>query len=137
VVVAISINIERILSFKGLPERGLVTLLLLLGVLVVSLICLQPGQGRSSLGVSLLVEGIVITVVVARLTLSARTTGGEESHFASSLFIAAIGTLPFIVAGISVLAEAGGGLQWVLTGFISAIVGSMLNAWILLVEILR
>ena len=52
-------------------------------------------------------------------------------------FIAAIGTLPFIVAGVSVLAEAGGGLQWVLTGFISAIVGSMLNAWILLVEILR
>ena len=136
-VVAISINIERILSFKGLPERGLVTLLLLLGVLVVSLICLQPGQSRTSLGVSLLVEGIVITAVVARLTLAARATGEQESHFGSSLFIAAIGTLPFIVAGVSVLAEAGGGLQWVLTGFITAIVGSMLNAWTLLVEILR
>ena len=82
-------------------------------------------------------KGNIAAQVTANGTLSARTTGGEESHFASSLFIAAIGTLPFIVAGVSVLAEAGGGLQWVLTGFISAIVGSMLNAWILLVEILR
>ena len=30
--VAVSINLERILSYKGLPERALETLLLLLGV---------------------------------------------------------------------------------------------------------
>ena len=136
-VVAVSINIERILAYRGLPERGLVTLLLLLGVLVVSLFGLGPGLSRTSLGVELLIEGVVITAVVTIMTLRSRPPPGEESHLFSALFIAAIGTLPFIVAGVSVLAESGGGLSWVLTGFISAIVGAMLNAWVLLVEILR
>jgi hypothetical protein len=137
VVVAISINIERILGYRGLPERGLVTLLLLLGVLVVSLLLLEPGLSRTTVGIELLVEGIVITVTVATLTLMSRPRENEESFLASALVLAGIGTLPFVVAGVSFLAEFGGGMSWVLTGFIAAIVGAMINAWVLLVEILR
>jgi hypothetical protein len=136
VVVAISINIERILGYRGLPERGLVTLLLLLGVLVVSLLLLEPGLSRSTVGIELLVEGVVITVTVAALTLRSRPRD-EESYLVSALVLAGVGTLPFIVAGVSFLAAFGGGMTWVLTGFISAIVGAMINAWVLLVEILR
>ena len=137
-MVAISINLERIVNFRGLPERGLVTLLLLLGVLVVSLMGLEPGVSRTAFGVQLLVEGIVITVVTGTLTLRTRPEPDEpEQHLLSSLSIAAIGTLPFIVAGVSMLAESGGGLSWVLGGFTAAIVGAMLNAGVLLVEILR
>lgn len=136
-VVAISINIERILRYPGLPERGLVTLLLLLGVLVVSLLLLEPGLSRTTVGVELLVEGVVITVTVAALTLWSRPRGDEESYLASALVLAGIGTVPFVVAGISFLAESGGGMSWVLTGFVAAIVGAMINAWVLLVEILR
>src|SRR5829696_513318 len=91
----------------------------------------------TALGVELLVEGIVITVVVGILTLRSRPSGEEPSHFTSSVVISAIGTLPFIVAGVSLLADAGGGLSWVLAGSLCALVGSMLNAWVLLVEILR
>jgi hypothetical protein len=138
VVVAISINIERILGYRGLPERGLVTLLLLLGVLVVSLLLLEPGLSRTAVGIELLVEGVVLTVVVAALTLTSRPRPrDQESFIVSALVLAGIGTLPFVVAGISFLAEAGGGMTWVLTGFIAAIVGAMINAWVLLVEILR
>ncbi|MFL5855709.1 MAG: hypothetical protein ACJ76M_03425 [Solirubrobacteraceae bacterium] len=136
-MVAISINIERILRYPGLPERGLVTLLLLLGVLVVSLLLLEPGLSRTTVGVELLVEGVVITVTVAALTLWSRPRGDEESYLASALVLAGIGTVPFVVAGISFLAESGGGMSWVLTGFVAAIVGAMINAWVLLVEILR
>ena len=135
-MVAISINIERILNYPGLPERGLVTLLLLLGVLVVSLLLLEPGLSRTTVGIELLVEGVVITVTVAMLTLWKRPSE-EESHLASALLLAGIGTVPFVVAGVSFLAEAGGGMTWVLTAFIAAIVGAMINAWVLLVEILR
>lgn len=136
-MVAISINIERILRYPGLPERGLVTLLLLLGVLVVSLLLLEPGLSRTTVGVELLVEGVVITVTVAALTLRSRPRGDEESYLRSALVLAGIGTVPFVVAGISFLAESGGGMSWVLTGFVAAIVGAMINAWVLLVEILR
>ena len=136
-VVAISINIERILNYPGLPERGLVTLLLLLGVLVVSLLLLEPGLSRTTVGIELLVEGVVITVTVAALTLRSRPHGEEESYLVSALVLAGIGTVPFVVAGVSFLAESGGGMTWVLTAFIAAIVGAMINAWVLLVEILR
>ena len=135
-VVAISINIQRILGYPGLPERGLVTLLLLLGVLVVSLLLLEPGLSRTTVGIELLIEGVVITVTVAALTLMSRPRG-EESYLVSALVLAGIGTLPFVVAGVSFLADFGGGMSWVLAGFIAAIVGAMMNAWVLLVEILR
>jgi hypothetical protein len=44
VSVAVSINIERILKFAGLPECGVETLVLLLTVLLVSLTGLIPGR---------------------------------------------------------------------------------------------
>lgn len=136
-MVAISINLERIISYAGLPERGLVTLLLLLGVLVLSLLGLEPGLSRMGFGWVVLIEGTIVAVVVSVLTLRSRPPPGEESHLGSALAIGAIGTVPFVVAGISLLAESGGGIEWVLGGFVSAIVAAMLNAWVLLVEILR
>ena len=48
-----------------------------------------------------------------------------------------VGTLPFIVAGITVWAGAGGGLAWLLVGVVLALVCGIANAWVLLVEILR
>jgi modulator of FtsH protease len=120
-----------------LPERGLVTLLILLGVLVVSLMGLEPRQSATALGVEILIAGLVITAAVMALTLSARPRPGEESHLASALVIAAIGSVPSIGAGVSLIAGVGGGLDWVLASFTAAIIAAMLNAWILLVEILR
>jgi hypothetical protein len=49
VFVAVSINVERILSFHGLPERSLQTILLLLAAVVVSIIGLVP-QPTEALG---------------------------------------------------------------------------------------
>ena len=52
--VAVSINVERILSYEGLPERGMETLAMLLGALVVSIAGLMPGQSHVALGIELL-----------------------------------------------------------------------------------
>jgi hypothetical protein len=40
VFVAVSINIQRILAFPGLPERSLETLLVLVSVLLISVVAL-------------------------------------------------------------------------------------------------
>lgn len=53
VVVAVSINVDQILKFEGLPQRALSTLLLLLVVVVVSILGLAPGQSSTALGVEL------------------------------------------------------------------------------------
>ena len=41
------------------------------------------------------------------------------------------------VDDLGVLAEAGGGLYWVAAGIVFAVTGAIVNAWVLLVEILR
>ncbi len=57
VFVAVSINIERILKFEGLPERALETVLTLSLVVLVSIACLIPGQSVAALGIELLLFG--------------------------------------------------------------------------------
>lgn len=47
------------------------------------------------------------------------------------------GTVPLIVGGASVLAASGGGLYWIAAGIVFAVAGAVINAWVLLVEILR
>ena len=45
--------------------------------------------------------------------------------------------IPLLVGAISLIAESGGGLYWIVAGIVGAIIGSVANAWVLLVEILR
>jgi hypothetical protein len=52
--VAVSINVDRILKFEGLPERALETVLMLLSVVLVSIVGLTPGQSADALGAELL-----------------------------------------------------------------------------------
>jgi hypothetical protein len=142
VFVAVSINLERILSLPGVPERALETLLLLLGVLVVSLLALAPGQSATTLGLELLVESVLILGLIAvlvRRSLPAadeRWTRRWRKYTAWRLALVGAGTVPFLVGAVVLLAE-GDGLSWVLAGVLCAIVGAVLNAWVLLVEILR
>lgn len=137
--VAVSINLERILKYEGLPERALETLLLLLGVLVVSIVGLIPGQSTIALGLELLVFSASVAGVVLRLPATrAEDTGEEPLHWRiSRIGVRLMGTAPLVIGGFSVLVEAGGGLYWVAAGIALAIIGAVANAWVLLVEILR
>jgi hypothetical protein len=137
--VAVSINLERILKYEGLPERALETLLLLLGVLVVSIVGLIPGQSTVALGLELLVAAAIVAFIVLRLPAArAEETGKEPVRWRiSRIGVRLMGTAPLLIGGLSVLLEAGGGLYWVAAGIALAIVGAVANAWVLLVEILR
>lgn len=137
VFVAVSINVERILQFAWLPSRALRTVMLLILVVIASLFVLAP-QALDALGVELLAVGLVFCAALVWSAL--RHQGPREiTHQGpiTGLVIEVIGTIPFAIAGISLLAEAGGGLYWALAGVITATVGAVLNAWVLLVEILR
>ena len=46
-------------------------------------------------------------------------------------------TLPMVVAGVSLLVEAGGGLHWLVPGVAFSLVVAAVNAWVLLVEVVR
>lgn len=138
VFVAVSINVDRILRFQGLPDRALATVMLLLSVVIVSLIGLIPGQSRTALAGELLGVGLVFAVTI--LGLMARSMASRDRqrvHTFGHWFLVGLGTVPVVLGAVSLFAEAGGGLYWVAAGIMLAMTGAVANAWVLLVEILR
>jgi modulator of FtsH protease len=136
--VAVSINLDRILSFRGLPSRALATLVLLLEVTVVSIFALAPGQSTTAIGIEVLIVGSLAALIVLRQFSAAYDPEHQtRGQLAGHMVLGALGVIPFAVAGLSLLAETGGGFYWVLAGAVGAIVGGVANAWVLLVEILR
>jgi hypothetical protein len=135
--VAVSLNIRQVLENPGLPARALQTLLLLLGVVVVSLVCLIPGQGTTALGIELLAIELAFGGWVCALAARGIKHTREYVHPLFQLALPVPGTVPQVVGAASLLALAGGGLYWVVAGMIGALLGASVNAWVLLVEILR
>jgi hypothetical protein len=45
--------------------------------------------------------------------------------------------LPLMIGGVSLLFRAGGGLYWLVPGIVLCLLVAVLDAWVLLVEILR
>lgn len=139
VFVAVSINLERILGFRGLPERALETLLFLVSVLLISVVALVPGQSHVALGLELLVVCVVIDAIVLRQP-AIQVEEGEEmqrSWRVSRWTIRAVATVPFLIGAVSIVAQTGGGLYWLVAGIVLAVTAAVANAWVLLVEILR
>jgi len=138
VFVAISINIDRILSLEGIPARALETVLTLLMVVCVSIAGLIPAQSSTALGAELLAVGLIYTGMVARLGRSSLPRGSAPKQWLiGRLVLSGAAVIPLLVGAVSLLAEGGGGLYWIAAAIVGAIVGSVANAWVLLVEILR
>jgi hypothetical protein len=139
VVVAISINLARILEFAWLPSRAAEALIGPVGAITATGLILVPEQSRVLFGTAILATGIVMVVapiVIQLRTWSLRTdvTAVERTvRFAAS---AGLG-LMFVVGGALVTVGAHGGLAWLAIGDIATIVAVVLSAWILMIEILR
>jgi hypothetical protein len=137
--VAVSINLNRILQFPSLPARAGQTLILFSTPLVTALLLIVPGQPRAALSAELIVLGVGIGFYQLRLDLGAGQS--EYETRASRLLIRlappVINCGCMVVAGATLLAQAGGGLYWLVPGALAAIVAGLVNVWVLMVEILR
>ncbi|MCB0857500.1 MAG: hypothetical protein KDB57_05190 [Solirubrobacterales bacterium] len=138
VFVAISINIDRILKLEGVAELGLITLILLVGVLVVSLFGLIPGQEDTSFGYEMLALSVISSLAVfALVKRSLAGVGPGEGRLTSRLILPMFGTVPYLVGSVLLVTGSDAGMYWVFAGMVGAIIAAVMNAWILLVEILR
>ena len=64
IFVAVSINLAQILADRGLPIRAAETLSILVGLLLLSVFMLVPGQGRVALGIEIGGLGVVLGTVL-------------------------------------------------------------------------
>jgi hypothetical protein len=138
--VAVSINVERIVKYDGLPERGIEALAMLLVPLVVSIASLLPGQDHVALGIELLAIAAILAGVMARLPIAHKLPAGVETppHYVFNRQVVRLsGTVLLWIGALAVLFAVAGGLYWVAAAMVVLTLGAVINAWVLLVEILR
>jgi hypothetical protein len=135
--VAISINLKLILKHSHLPGRAAATLGTLLSVLVVCSFGLVPGQSNRTLGVEILATGAVVATQAIWVSVGKRSQGDPLIWTLGNLPVLLSPALAFVGGGGSLFAGSGGGLYWVLAGTVLTFIGTSLNAWVLLVEIVR
>ncbi|MBS1626706.1 MAG: hypothetical protein JSR09_02775 [Bacteroidetes bacterium] len=139
IFVGISISLTKILSIKGLPDRALLSLLLLLNVLIISILFLVPQQTTKAVGTEILIFGIIVWAAILKLDL--RIYKHKQKRYKLSyafyFIIDHLATLPFIIAGFALISNCTNALYWVLPAIIFSIIKAVLDGWVLLVEINR
>ncbi|HEY4397612.1 MAG TPA: hypothetical protein VGO28_08050 [Acidimicrobiia bacterium] len=144
VFVGISINLRDIVGSGSLVHRAGEAVILLGWVLATSTVVLIPGQGRGVLSAELILLASGLFAVVVFLQRDVLTQSDDpdrpgpprvslELRRALGLGAAAL----IALAGITLAVKAGGGLYWLPPAILAAYAGSLTNAWILLIEILR
>jgi hypothetical protein len=139
VFVAVSLNVNRIISFSGLPSRAAESLLQLLTVFFISTVALIPGQSAKVLGIEIFVLGLASWT--AQVTGQIRYMFNRAGHPLTWLTYRALGaqfaTIPFCIAGVEIFVGSPGALYWLVPGCIASFIAALFSAWVLLVEILR
>ncbi|ROO84852.1 hypothetical protein EDD29_2381 [Actinocorallia herbida] len=137
-IVAVTINIERILAYPGLSARAAATLILFAAPLVLCALVLAPGQPRGALAAELLATGAVLGwALTAAHARAARAPDRRDRsrHLRTATTLLCAGGV--LLAGATLAAGWGGGLYWLLPTVLGAFVLGLLATWVLLVEILR
>lgn len=142
-IVAMSINVEEILRFRGLPARAAAALVTMLSPLVVAVLLLVPGQSDVVLGVELVVLGLLLGYGL--LGPLGRLSGFREQAREDTLGQWLVGTAApiallvggLVLSGIGVATGAIGGLYWLVPAVLAAVLGGTTQAWVMLIEIRR
>jgi hypothetical protein len=79
---------------------------------------------------------VVLLIMIARLRMPRKPDQPAYQHYVPAVVLAAFG-LPIVAGAISLLLSAGGGLYWFVPAVMLGFIGSVANAWVLLIEILR
>jgi hypothetical protein len=143
IFVAVSINLRDIFAVEKkvgstyLTGRALESLVALLIVLGISLVGLDPAIDRVVFAAVLLFCAAGSAVSPVRQTSAYRSSHVKPTAYNLRLLLSLLLVAAYAVAGVTLLAQVGGGLHWLPFAFILAISIAASNAWILLVEVLR
>jgi modulator of FtsH protease len=137
--VGVSLNLTKILDNPSLPGRALSGFYLLLANLIVASLMLVPDQPSTASGLEILIIGLALWGMVSRLDVGAirRSTAEYRRYFVRHFFMFQLAVIPYLVAGVLVLAGAHGGLYWLAAAMVISLFVASTEAWVLLVEINR
>ena len=137
IFVGVSISLTRILEIPKMASRALVAIILLLTVVVSSLVFLIPDLDIFQEGV--IVLSIAIAVWVITLVLCLRmlyiTSKEFKKYVRYNIILTHLSIWPFIIAGICMMTIGEAGIYWPISGMIFTLVKTVVDAWVLLIEI--
>lgn len=139
IMVAISVNIKEIITLPGLPARAGATIASVVVVVVAALVILIPEQSALALGLQLIafaVAGTGFQIPAVRAIHQAQQGAPVLAKSLNSVLLVTQ-LLWVAVGGVIVALGSPDGLSFVAVGFVVIVITSMLNAWVLMVEILR
>ena len=139
VFVALSINLKQILAGPGLPSRAGEALILLMQPVVIGVLVLIPGQSLMVLGIEVLIVGVLTSYQITRMIWNTRGVLVDLPVWQRTTRIgfAEAATLPTVVAGAMLIGGVSQGLYVETAALVLCILDGVLDAWVLLVEILR
>jgi modulator of FtsH protease len=139
VIVAISINLSRIVSFPWLPGRAAETLVAPTGVLVVSSYMLVPGQSATRLAGELIAAGTAMWLmpVIIQLRALGVQKGVPRRSLVVRFVLTQLSSVPVLTTGLLLLSGDADPIAWLVPGIIASLIATVINAWVLLVEIVR
>lgn len=139
-LVAISINLARILEHPYLPSRAAESFTVLTAALMAASLTLIPaGQPLWLLGGELAAVALAALVLpfVQRRAARRQAGGAPEPRLGVRLVLTIGPAAPLLIGGLLLTAGGPGGLYWLAAGVLLAFLAALLNTWVLLVEILR
>lgn len=139
IIVAVSVNVKQILAGSALPARAGSTIAAIGVILVSALAMLIPQQSIVPLGIEVLLFGLVGLGFQADAAVRMlRSHDGPSLSRTIPTIVLHVGQMSgVVVGGILLITGDAGGLVHVAWGFIAIFIVSIVNAWVLMVEILR
>jgi modulator of FtsH protease len=136
VIVGISINVSRIVADRHLPGRAIETLVTPTGVLIASTYALVPYEPDWLLGSEIAMVGLAMLAIPDYIQWKARKILSFNIAVRRAL-LAQLSGLPFVACGVLIFLHIGGAMYWIVPGIVVSLIATVINAWVLLVEILR
>jgi hypothetical protein len=142
-IVAISVNVKRILASRAATRGASTTIASLVLALIAALLVLIPGQVLGLLGIEVLIALVPVmalqvhSLAAAFADRRAGMPGVTSGVIWAIASLAALQFVPFVIAVILLAAGSTAGVGALAAGILLVIVASMVTAWALLVEVLR
>jgi modulator of FtsH protease len=137
--VAVSINLTRIIEAKGVSGRAAEAIILLSATLSEALACLVPHLSARELAIALAIISVpawLVPIVIQIESIRTRTYF-KSSYAVIRAALHQLAALPGVFAALALWGVLPGGLLCLAAGIVFSMLIAIMNAWVLLVEILR
>ena len=143
IIVAMSVNVKAIVAIPTMPSRASSTIANVMVVLIVSVVALVPVVGLAGLGVVLVLATLLAGVLAGDAAVRLIRSRGDDASSpgrVSAIARGLLGIVPLVaslIAGIMLLVADGGGLVALAVAIVLIFIESVINAWVLMIEIRR